>query len=320
MRAALEAAALAPSLHNTQPWTFRVDDDAIEVYLDRARGLPVADASRREQILSCSTAVFNMRVAAAAASAGVQVVAFPDPAHVPDLVARVRFTGEPADGPTQRLAPLAGVIRHRHTNRQPFDDRPVPARLREALSAAVTAEGAQLSWSVSPYVRHWLATLDAEAERDDRYDPARREERAVWVGGDRSVDGVPSSALGPRPLGSRPVTRDLAAHPDDLRRDRARFEAQSSVAVLHTVGDQPRDWWAAGQALERAWLVATDFGLSVSFRNSALEYRPLRWLLRDPTAGRLAVQMVLRVGYGPTVSATPRRALADMVEPVVKRR
>ncbi len=41
--AALRAAAAAPSVHNTQPWLFRVTGTAVEVLVDRSRQLAVLD-------------------------------------------------------------------------------------------------------------------------------------------------------------------------------------------------------------------------------------------------------------------------------------
>ena len=43
LRRAAEAAIRAPSLHNSQPWLFRLRDGAIEVLADPARQLAVAD-------------------------------------------------------------------------------------------------------------------------------------------------------------------------------------------------------------------------------------------------------------------------------------
>jgi hypothetical protein len=43
----IESASLAPSLHNSQPWRFRIDGTAIEVYADRARQLRVLDPAGR---------------------------------------------------------------------------------------------------------------------------------------------------------------------------------------------------------------------------------------------------------------------------------
>ena len=42
--------------------------------------------------------------------------------------------------------------------------------------------------------------------------------------------------------------------------------------------------------------------------------RSLRWLVRDPARGIAYPQMVLRLGYGTPVPATPRRPIEDVVE------
>ena len=56
--AVLEAAGRAPSVHNTQPWAFRVAPDVIELHSDPARRLPVADPDDRELRLACGAALF----------------------------------------------------------------------------------------------------------------------------------------------------------------------------------------------------------------------------------------------------------------------
>jgi len=51
-RALLDAAILAPSSHNTQPWRFAVRERTIDLYADRTRALPVNDPDDRELTIS----------------------------------------------------------------------------------------------------------------------------------------------------------------------------------------------------------------------------------------------------------------------------
>ena len=90
-------------------------------------------------------------------------------------------------------------------------------------------------------------------------------------------------------------------------RDHATFEVAPTIAVLSTAQDRPVDWVRAGQALERLLLEATAAGVAASFLNQPLEHDDLRFLVRSPLTGVGNSQMILRLGYGDEVPATPRR-------------
>ena len=59
---AVSMATAAPSLHNSQPWLFRIAGPAVEVYADPSRRLPVLDPDGREQLISVGAAIFNLRL------------------------------------------------------------------------------------------------------------------------------------------------------------------------------------------------------------------------------------------------------------------
>jgi nitroreductase len=74
-------AARAPSVHNTQPWRFRVGHDAVELYADQRRKLR-ADPVGREMIISCGAAVFGLRLAVRSLGYRPLVELLPDPARL----------------------------------------------------------------------------------------------------------------------------------------------------------------------------------------------------------------------------------------------
>jgi nitroreductase len=51
----IATAARAPSVHNTQPWRFRVGQSAVELYCDQHRKLRL-DPIGREMLISCGAA------------------------------------------------------------------------------------------------------------------------------------------------------------------------------------------------------------------------------------------------------------------------
>ena len=89
IRAALVAAGRAPSVHNTQPWLFRLRPSTIELHAEPSRRLLVSDPDGVEQRMSCGAALFNLRVALAGHGVDPVVSIAPDRAQ-PDLLAVVR--------------------------------------------------------------------------------------------------------------------------------------------------------------------------------------------------------------------------------------
>src|SRR5690606_34017338 len=141
--AAVAAATQAPSMHNTQPWRFRVSPEAIEVHVDPERVLPVADPTWRAARLACGAALFNLRLALAAQGRSPVVTLTPDP-RVATLVARLTFGQARPATPEERT--LFEAIPRRRSNRYPFLDTPVPLEHRARLRDAAARESAWLDF------------------------------------------------------------------------------------------------------------------------------------------------------------------------------
>jgi nitroreductase len=306
------AAIAAPSLHNTQPWRFRVRDggSVIDLLADPARMLPAADPGGRAAHIACGAALFNLRLAAAVAGLRPDIALLPDPAQ-PLLLAEVRLpAARPAAAPWERE--LHAAIARRQTNREPYSTRPVPPETRAELAGAGSAEGAILHFLDHDEALR-VRRLAADAELHLLADPAYRAEVARWTGGRRDSDGIPDSALGPTsPEGGQPVRRFVPGRPAPVRYER--FEENPQLAVLSVRVGGARNWLAAGQALQRVWLTATSRGISCCPLTQPLETAEA-WLVRDPRSGTEQPQMILRIGYGPPIPAgAPRRPVSDVID------
>lgn len=173
LRRAAVAATRAPSVHNSQPWRLALnhlgpDRAELEIHADGRRRLAALDPYGRQLTLSCGCAVFNARVALAAAGFGSTVERYPDRRR-PTLLARIRVSDRPADPDLARLGPAIEV---RQTNRGAFSDEPVPARLVDRLVAAAAAEGAVLEPVVGPAGRRAVARLSRLAAPQRADEPA----------------------------------------------------------------------------------------------------------------------------------------------------
>ncbi|GAA1620622.1 Acg family FMN-binding oxidoreductase [Actinoplanes couchii] len=307
MRKTLEecvrSATTAPSLHNSQPWRFRIHDDRVDVLADPARKLAVLDPDGREMMISVGAAVFTLRLSLMRAGFVPQPEIFDDGATV-----RVGRPGTP----TPAVEALAAAIPHRHTNRQPFARAAVPAAVLADLIAAAHREGALLHVP-PPVARNAVLGLSRVADRRLRARGGYRAELARWTTQRRiRRDGVPPSAYGPGDPADTLPLRDFGLLQPQLSRPGGRFEPDPTLLVLATRGDVPADRVRAGQALQRVLLAATWHGLAVTPISQPVEVPALRERLTD-VRRNVWGQMVLRVGYGVPVMATPRRPLSEVL-------
>jgi nitroreductase len=310
--ACLRAALAAPSIHNSQPWRFAVRSGGVDLYADRGRVLEVVDPRGRELTISLGAALLNLRVAILRHGRLPVTRLLPEAAR-PDLVASVRLG--PAVEPDQTVRALAEAIPRRRTNRRPFTRVLVPAEVLAELAAAAEVEGATLTVA-DDLGRDQLLGLARSADRQLRAQPRYRDELTAWTSAapDRG-DGVPRAAFGPWDALETLPLRDFGlTRPAEPRRT-AHFEARPTLVVLSTAADTPEQWLRAGQALERVLLTATVRGLASTPISQPLEVPRLRELLTDPATGACP-QVILRLGYGPASAASPRRPLAEVLEPL----
>ncbi|MFI8091031.1 Acg family FMN-binding oxidoreductase [Streptomyces sp. NPDC086080] len=309
----IAAAAAAPSLHNTQPWRFRLTPDTrtLEVRAAPERGLRHIDPAGRALHVSVGCALLNLRVAVAHHGWEPVTRLLPRPGR-PDLLATVRLAH--AAGGTS-LPDLYDVLWHRHSSRFPFSGQPLPASLLAELTDAAHAEGALL-WFPEPRETTRVLQATREGEHRNTADADRAAESRRWVrAADHSRLGVPPSALGVQDFRGHVPTRDFGAHRHPAVLEARPYESRPLIAVVCTLHDRRADWLRAGQALERVLLAATAHGVRASMLHQAMEWPDLRRHLRALTGGRKGYpQMVLRLGYGPEGPPSPRRTALDVLE------
>ncbi|GIF23346.1 hypothetical protein BJ973_000296 [Actinoplanes tereljensis] len=310
LQRAAAAGIRAPSMHNTQPWFFRLRNGAIEILADPARQLAVADRAGWAVRLACGAAVFNARLALAVAGVPADVELGPDPAD-PDLIARLtpgkqRLT-------TYAETDLHAAIAHRHSNRAPFWPDPVPAETRLRLIEAARAEGGWLELLVGMTALSGFAEIAQGADRVLHRTARYQYELASWTHTDVAPDGVPISAGAPssEPQDLLPQ-RSFSDHRRAPGRD---YEPEPLVGILGAGGDRPLDQIVAGQALQKVLLTATSAGLAASMLSQPIEVPAARDQLRRSLGRRGVPQLAIRLGYGVPGHPTPRRAVAEVLLP-----
>src|ERR1700761_5642220 len=87
IRTALTMAVRAPSVHNTQPWLWRVAENRVHLYSNLSLQLPSTDPDCRDLMISCGIALNHCAAAFAAGGWHEKARRFPDPAHSSPLAA-----------------------------------------------------------------------------------------------------------------------------------------------------------------------------------------------------------------------------------------
>ncbi|MGH3740082.1 MAG: nitroreductase [Micromonosporaceae bacterium] len=292
---ALATAALlalnAPSVHNTQPWHWRVGTEAIELRTDERWRLSTADPDQRLLVLSCGAALHQVRVALRAAGYLPAVHRLPEQGRT-DLLARVAV--DRSIPVTPNAVALMRAALARHTDRRGFADIPVPASAVAAAREAAGAEGAWLHLLDEDQTTSVIAVI-RNAEAVEAADSGHRAEQAAW-GADSEFAGTP--VIPPR--------------------GGADLERTGRYAVLYGSGDRLAAWLRAGEALSAVWLTAITHGLSVRPLSAAVEIPAGRAVLHRLLAGMGCPYLVLQLGVPyPTeeLPRTPRRPAAESVQP-----
>jgi nitroreductase len=312
-----EAAAVAryaPSIHNSQPWHWRVSAEVLDLHMAAAeRGLAVTDPDFRLALLSCGAALHHARTALAAEGLAVQVVRLPDAAD-PDHLARITVTGRVPVTP--EAVRLVQTIEIRHTDRRPVTAEPVgPAELA-TISGAVSAEGAWLHLLSRDQVIE-LAAAASYAQQAEAADEAWQAELAYWTGGTRpGGGGIPDAAIPAEPTQTTVPSRDFG-HPGTLPVSSAHDQG-AAFAILYGRQDARLDWLRAGEALSSAWLAATELGVSLVPLSATVEVPYTRQALRRLLAGVGQPYLVVRLGHPdpdhPGPAHTPRLRPEQTIE------
>lgn len=320
----LDAARIAPSRDNLQPWRFVVDEESVSFMIDHERDRSPANADGRMARVAIGAAIECALLRAGRMGATVR---FQPPRA--GALATITFSS-----PKRFPEPDKALLR-RATNRHLYDGRPVDdatfAWLREATPAL---ESARMLWfgrervrTLGPIVEEGETLYVADQRNRDavlaavRFDVRDREEVTHGL----SVGSLELSAS------ERAIFDTLRRGPNERlesmgvfvkmgARARRLMESASGVCVVTAVGSEPATDVAAGRLMQRAWLALTRRGLVAQPMSSipALEAMAdageranevvanLRAAFPNMERGsRIAVMM--RIGWAPAATARVRR-------------
>jgi nitroreductase len=310
IRTALTMAIRAPSVHNTQPWLWRVGENGVHLYSNPELQLHSTDPDSRDLMISCGITLNHCVVAFAALGWLAKVHRFPNPADSSHLGA-VELEPYPA---TEVDIALARAIPRRRTDRRQYSSRAVSDAYIALMGSRAARAGVMLRNVES--LTH-LSELVAEAATRHAESSDYLNELSMWSGRYASQAGVPARST-PRLDPTTAIPRRAFAGPA-LTEPRGVSPADDNAVVL-ALGTKDDDDVArlrAGEATSMVLLTATALGLASCPITEPLEITEIRDEVRSDVFGtRGYPQMLLRIGWAPvnaeSLPTTPRRPLSDV--------
>jgi len=311
VRAALTLASRAPSVHNSQPWRWRVGPHSLHLYADRSLHLKHTDPDQREFIVSCGAALNHCVIALAAMGWQATIHRLSNP-NEPDHLASITLHRHPA---TETDITLAAAITARRTDRRNFSSRPVDLGDIAWMGARVARMG--VSMRRVETTSDFKAIL-TQAVWQHAYGSDYAEELTMWSGRYAATAGVPARNAPLSDPASAVPSRSFAGSALDQSPHAPAAYDNGVLLALGTSVDDELSRFRAGEATSAALLTATARGLATCLVSEVLEVVETRKMLQSEIFDdRHHPQMLVRVGWAPVdaepLPATPRRPVGDRV-------
>lgn len=306
---ALSYALLAPNAHNRQPWQVGLEDsDKVVLWRDKSRELPETDPFQRQLVISLGCFLEQMRIAAAERRTDVQLDLYPEGEEGPVAVATFNGSVEPD--------PLFSSILSRRSCKEPFSDEALSEKAKDVLRnyAIIHSEPAMVQRIMALSWQAWLSELN--------HMPAYRESVELMRFGKAAINANPDGIdMGGAFLESlmlfgllnreKQLDTSSTAYKEGINIYKQLINSGTAYAVINSTSNTRIDQIKAGQDWLRLNLACTELGVSLHPISQALQEYPAMAKHYKEAQKLLAengetVQMLGRLGYGPTVARTPR--------------
>ena len=291
----IRAAVLAPSSHNSQPWSFRINaENQIEVSLEKERELPASDTNSRQSIISLGCAIENVALVADYQGFDSVVTYGENPLATISFTKRAEVVKASSDH-------LANYIEKRVTNRSPHQSRfldegtlkDIRALATNSLRIDIISDANLVKQLGGIAIEAGIAALDQSGFRLEL-------SRYLKSNGTKSKIGMPGFGFGfPAPLSiaAPHLIKRINMERGARKQNDALFASTNGILVISTDTDSQKDWLTAGRTYEQIALLATRAGMSTAPWAVAVQigeyYRDVQALLN--LQGRL--QFFCRIGF-----------------------
>jgi len=308
-------ATLAPNSHNTQPWTFALEGEAIVIRPDFARACPVVDSDHHHIFVSLGCAAENLLIAAQASGRPAKVI-------VTSAGQQTAIRVELGRATQARDGALSDAIPKRQSTRADYDGQPLAASELRLLAAAARSDAvetllltdrAKIAMVRDHVIAGNSAQIDNPAFVQELKDWIRFNPEAALASRDGLFTACSQNPTSPTWLGRFMFDR-LFSKADENDKYARQIASSAGIAVFAASADNEASWIAAGRAFQRFALQATALGIRHAHLNMPVEVATIRpdFAQALGLAGKRP-NLVIRFGRGPTLPMSLRRPVSEVL-------
>lgn len=303
----------APSVHNTQPWLFKINpkNNSIKIILNPEHNLPHSDPALRQTWISIGAALENIKIALESCRLPYNVH---DGLDGPTI--KIGDSTKPLDA--DQIHKTVETILIRATNRYVYSQKTIDdSILRKLESLPETNSRVKTILVTDSSAINRVAEMIFGATKLALSSVTIRSEIGKHINAPHRPrhTGIPATALSPM---HSALFEKFSSNSNAFVKNKARAEADKisaapALALVFTASDTRKDWLAAGQIYEQLCLRATQLGLSHSTHAALVEapdyYKEVSELFDTP----MRLQAMVRLGYGPANHGRSKRLPLERV-------
>jgi hypothetical protein len=291
----IDIAKLAPSVHNTQPWKVKLNNEEILIRIDDSIDLTYSDPTGRETYISLG--IFTEAVALTALSFGFgnyKIIASKNEA-------KIEFKdGNPK---TDDSKSLIEALKTRCTDRSIFTPFNITKTMVDKIQQSIAIPGVKIRVLTTKSVVDKMADLTSRGISLALSSPDFRKELSGYLATPLSGKkrGISTKSLRIPALIAM-VEPFLIKHGVNLgaeaRLEKKRWLSASAIVFITTNGDLKDDWFNAGRAYLRSALTVESLGLSQATSAATVEASTFHEDVEAMLHTKQRLQCTTRIGKG----------------------
>jgi hypothetical protein len=314
LRDLVRFATLAPNSHNTQPWKFRLTEDAIDIFPDFSRRTPAVDPDDHHIFVTLGCAAENLLIAANASGRPADISV---ETGEPDTYIRVSLgRGIPNE------KELCSAIPARQSTRSDYDGKELGEEDLAKLASSALMPGVQAIFLTEQRKLEAVLEFIVQGNSAQVDDAAFVRELKSWLrfNADSAIetgDGLFAKCFGnpalPTWAGSFMFDRVFTKEAENKKITR-QMRSSAGVVVFVAETNTPEGWIQVGRSFERFALQATVLGIRHAHMNMPIEVAALRPAFSDwlGMPGQRP-NLVIRFGRAPPMPMSVRRPLDNVI-------